>query len=479
MSRLPLRALAGALLVAMVLAGCKSGSSKPSPQAAAPSPTPDTQSVACCADGVDLSLARKALLLLIQRAYEKPTSDRLLSAAWDGLVAEAQRQKIRTTDAAKPSLTGSADADFKSFSDGFDAAVRAFRGQADVEQLNYAAISAMTDSLNDSHTTFLPPAVFTQTNQREAGNLGTTTGLRVENATDHPPLVLEVVPDSAAARAGVLPGDSVESVDGRLYSDFTGRGLSRALEAGADGSKLELDIRRAGSARARHVTVVRQTMALDLVHSTILPGNVGYIRIREFPTQVPIELQVKQALGDFDAANTGGVIVDLRGNPGGFVERLQAILSQFVGQTPLYYAVDRSGHDQAAQRSGARLLNQRLVVLVDSGSASSSEIFAAAVQEYHDGLVIGTPSCGCLMGAGIVPLEDRRSGIEVAVYAIETPVEKRQVEKKPIQPDSVVDPDARLLGAGRDPQVEAALQSLGVDAATAQSATQSVIASKP
>lgn len=474
------RGLAILLFVLLALAGCKNAR-PPTPassQPVVPSPTPDSAAVSCCAGGVDLGLVKRGMQLLITRSYEKPPSDRLLAAAWSGLVAEAQRQQLRLSGTAQPAFKGNADADFSSFSDGFDADVRAFRGQADVQQLNYAAIGAMADSLDDSHTTFLPPSVFNQTNQREAGNLGTTTGLRLEYATDHPPLVLEVVPDSAAARAGVLPGDGVESLDGRPYSQFTARSLSRALD-GPDGSKLLLELRRAGSARLRQVTVVRQTMALDLVHSTILPGNVGYVRIREFPTQVPIELQVKQALGDFDAAGTGGVIVDLRGDPGGFVERLQAVLSQFVGQSPLYYALDRTGREQAAQRSGPRLLNQKLVVLVDGGSASSSEIFAAAVQEYHDGLVVGTRSCGCLMGAGIFPIEEQRSGIEIAVYAIETPVQKRQVEKKPIQPDTVVDPDPRLLGAGRDPQVEAALQALGVDAATAQTATQAVIAAKP
>ncbi|HEY7294670.1 MAG TPA: S41 family peptidase, partial [Dehalococcoidia bacterium] len=302
-----------------------------------------------------------------------------------------------------------------------------------------------------------------------------TTGVRMERVTDRPPLVLEVVPGSAADRAGLQAGDSVLAIDGRKIASFTPREAGRALD-GPDGSTLLLDVRRPGRAD-RRITITRQTMPLDLVRSKQLPGNIGYIRIREFPTQVHIELQVKQALGDFDDQNTNGVIVDLRGNPGGALVDLQAVLSLFVSQNPLSYLTGPGGaRPMPIVRSGARFtFDQKLVVLVDDGSASSSELFASAVQQYHDGLVVGTKTCGCLMAAQFFPLADQQAGMEVAVQGVLSPVSQQPVEKVGITPDRSVEPDARALADGRDPQLEAALQALGVEASVARTANKALL----
>jgi carboxyl-terminal processing protease len=296
----------------------------------------------------------------------------------------------------------------------------------------------------------------------------------MERVTDQPPLVLEVVPGSAADRAGLRAGDAILAIDGRKIGSYSPREASRALD-GPDGSTLALDVRRPGRAD-RRITITRQTMALDLVHSTQLPGKIGYIRIREFPATVPIQLQVKQALGDFDDAQTNGVIVDLRGNPGGSLDDLQQVLSLFVSQSPLSYLVNAGGgRTLAIPRAGGRFsFDQKLVVLVDGGSASSSEMFAAAVQQYHDGLIVGAKTCGCLMAAQFFPLADK-AGMEIAVQGVLAPVSKQSVERVGITPDREVGPDPRALADGRDPQLEAALQALGVDATVARSANRTLL----
>lgn len=462
------------MLLVLLLAGiaCTSQRIPPAPAATrTPSGSP--------LGAVDFSAFESAYNLLLNRAVERPAPTALLNAAWDGLLSEAKQEGVQTDGVPRPTLSGERNAAL----DGFEAAAGKLtirRGASiDAVKLNYAAAAAMADSLGDSHTTFLAPDLFAIQNKREAGNLGTTTGMRMERVTERPPLVLEVVPNSAADRAGLQAGDSVLAIDGRKIGSYTPREASRALD-GPDGSTLSLDVRRPGRAD-RRVTITRQTMALDLVRSKELPGKVGYIRIREFPGTVPIQLQVKQALGDFDDAQTYGVIVDLRGNPGGSLGDLQEVLSLFVSQNPLSYLVNPgSSRPMPIPRANARFtFDQKLVVLVDGGSASSSELFASAVQQYHDGLIVGARTCGCLMAAQFFPLSDRQAGMEIAVQGVLSPVSQQSVEKVGITPDREVDADAPALAGGRDPQLEAALQALGVDAAVARTANKTLLQAEP
>jgi carboxyl-terminal processing protease len=428
---------------------------------------------------IDFSVFESAYNLLLNRAVERPAPPALLDAAWDGLLAEAKQEGVNTAGVPRPAFARDRNAGLQSFEDAFSRLTARHGASIDAVKLNYAAAAAMADSLGDSHTTFLPPDLFAIQNKREAGNLGTTTGIRMERVTDRPPLVLEVVPGSAADRAGLQAGDSVLAIDGRKIGSFTPREASRALD-GPDGSTLTLDVRRPGRAD-RRITITRQTMALDLVRSTQLPGNIGYIRIREFPATVPFQLQVKQALGDFDDTHTNGVIVDLRGNPGGSLDDLREVLSLFVSQSPLSYLVGAGSSRTMpiARASGRFTFDQKLVVLVDGGSASSSEMFAAAVQQYHDGLIVGAKTCGCLMAAQFFPLADRKAGLEVAVEGVLSPVSQQTVEKVGVTPDREVEPDARALAEGRDPQLEAALQALGVDAALARNANKTLLQAGP
>ncbi len=429
----------------------------------------------CCESGVDLTLTRAAMLALIQRAVERPVSSTLLPAAWQGLIAQAKKVGVHIGDDAAPRFTGDPKDDFAAFNDAFDKLIAGHYGAVDVTQLNYAAIDKMAQSLGDTHTSFLPPLQATLSQRREAGNLGTSTGIRLERVTERPPIVLEVDPDSAGTDAGVVPGDTVISLNGQQVQTFTPGQVRRTLE-GPDGSKLKLDIRHAGSARLQTVTLTRRTTSENLVHSAVLPGNVGYIRIREFPEQVPIQLQVRQALQDFDASQTDGVIVDLRGNPGGSTVVLQAILSEFVSQTPLAYSVAPGGGVEPMARVGPFNLHQRVVVLTDDGSASAAEIFAAAVQEYGDGLIVGAPTCGCLVEAEFVPFAGDKSQLEIGEARILTPVQQREIEKSPVLPDRPAAADPRLLSQGRDPQLEAALVSLGVSDGTARTALRAIVA---
>ena len=411
--------LAALALVSVLCMACKSSASSTPRSSTGGQQSP----VATTIDFGELSAAYLALLNL---AIEQPTSNQLLNAAWDGLIGEARKQGLNAA-ARRPTFRGDPRGDFTTFTTAFNRLAAAAPRPLDGTQLNYAAVDAMARSLHDSHTTFLPPDAFNRYNRREAGNLGTTTGFQLERTKAHPPLVLEVIPGSAADVAGLKAGDTVTAVNGRPVLSYDLDVLSRTLE-GPDGSKLELDIRRAGSARSQRLTVVRRTIALDTVAGKVLAGNVGYLRIRQFPSAQFVILQVQQALADFAYASTRGIIVDLRDNPGGAVNVLLPVAGQFVSQSPIAYTVGRDGVPKPLQRAGPFNLHQRVVVLVDAGSASSAEIMAGAIQEYGDGLVLGVRTCGCLLDAFISQLPDGKSGLEVGVARVLTPVRKLNVE---------------------------------------------------
>ena len=127
-------------------------------------------------------------------------------------------------------------------------------------------------------------------------------------------------------------------------------------------------------------------------------------------------------------------------------------------------------------RIGPFNLHQRVVVLTDDGSASAAEIFAAAVQEDGDGLIVGAPTCGCLVEAEFVTIDGDKSQLEIGEARILTPVQRREIEKNPVLPDRSVAADPRLLSQGRDPQLEGALVSLGVSDATARTALRAIVA---
>jgi carboxyl-terminal processing protease len=439
----------------LLLAACgKSGHRASSPQGRVAAGQP--------VGTIDFAQLHQAEDDLLQYALERPVDSLLLHGAWFGLVREAKREGIGDGTAQPPLFTGKAAADNSAFDDAF-AALRTTRSTTpDPSALNGAAINAMTMSLNDTHTAYLPPGTFDQANNELNGRPTSETGLRLEPQGQGALLVVEVLPGSPAERAGLLPGDSVVAIDGQPVGTLDIRQRQDLVETGKDGTKLSFDIRRPGYARVRTFTLTRQATPVDLISVTTLPGDVGYIRLRVFATGAAVETRVRDALAQFQQEGTRGVVFDLRGDPGGSLQTLDVILSRFVDHSPLLYQQQRGGRPQPVPRiSSTPAFGQPYVVLVDGGSASSSEVFAAAVQEYHTGTVLGTPTCGCIVGALFFSLVGG-AGIEIGVARVLSPVTMTDHEHNPIQPDALIPPDPAALRDGRDNQLEAALQILGV-----------------
>ena len=451
MKRLPPLLLVAALLIA----GCGKGpphAAQPQGRIAAGQPV----------GAVDFGQLHQAEGDLLQYALERPNATQLLTAAWGGLLAEAKSEGIGDGTASPPAFGGTTATDNSAFDDAFAALKTTRRTTPDEAALNGAAIDAMTKSLNDTHTAYLPPDTFAQATNELNGRPTSETGLSLEPQGKGSLLVVEVLPNSPAERAGILPGDSVIAIDGKAVGALDIRQRQMLVDDGKDGTKLSFDIRRPGYARVRTFTLTRQATPVDLIAATTLPGNVGYIRLRVFATGTALIARVRDELTRFQQEQTRGVVVDLRGDPGGSLQTLDIILSRFVARSPLLYQQQRGGRPQPVPRiTSAPAITQPFVVLVDGGSASSSEVFAAAVEEYHAGTVLGTPTCGCIVGALFFSLQGG-AGMEIGVAKVLSPVTMTDHEHNPIQPTVLVPPDPAALRDGRDNQLEAALEQLGV-----------------
>jgi carboxyl-terminal processing protease len=419
-------------------------------------------------DFTELHMAERQLLTY---AYERPAAAALLNAAWSGLVKEAAAEGIGDGTAKPPRFNGDVTIDNTNFDDAFAALKTTQPATPNVSALSGAAITTMTSSLHDTHTGYLPPETFERTTAELNGRPTSETGLRLQALGRNALLVLEVETASPAERAGVLPGDAIVGINGTSIAGYDRRARNDLVSGGQDGSKLMLDVRRPGYARVRTLTLTRQATPIDLLAIAMLPGDVGYIRLRVFASSSAVVTQIAEALARFEQQGARGVVLDLRGDPGGSVQTMVSLLSHFVGQSPLAYTKTPTRMQPVPRVTGVAATKLPFVVLVDSGSASSSEAFAQAVQDYHAGTVLGAATCGCLVGAQFYPLDGGKAGIEIGLEHVLSPVTKTDHEHNPIKPDIAVPLDPVSLRDGRDNQLEAALEQLGVPAATAQIAT--------
>ncbi len=246
-----------------------------------------------------------------------------------------------------------------------------------------------------------------------------------------------VFPGAPAAQAGVQEGDQLEAVDGRETRRLELRELSQLLR-GEAGQPVTLSIRRGGM--PIDLTVVRARFAVPPLTSRVLPEGVCYLRLSTFPVAFAIGPSGRTIAQDLDTALEGceqagarGWIMDLRGNGGG--SGLSQVAGRFLDAGPILVERDRAGgrYEQAA--SGHLFRVQRpLVVMIDGGSASASEAFASAVQEYRRGVVVGQRSAGALNTANVLPLP-LDAGMEVAIREVFSGVHEQVIDGVGVAPD--------------------------------------------
>ena len=333
----------------------------------------------------------------------------------------------------------------------------------DPDLLAEAAVVGMLEALDDRYTSYISPSTFKIDQQGFQGNFG-GIGAQVEASPDRRGVIItRPLPNTPAERAGIRAGDRILAVDG---VDALGWSVLEAVNKirGEKGTPVTLTVEHVGSLDPVDITIIRDTIDDPSVMIIDVPDTkYGRIRISQFTAQTSREL--RQGVQKLIDNGTEGIILDLRGNPGGLLSATVDVASEFLTDGLVTYEVDSRGKkDEWKVKKGGNFPKIPMVTLVDNFSASGSEVLAGALQDQGRSVVIGTNT----FGKGSVNLLRGLSnggGVYLTIGHWFTP-NGRLIEEVGVEPDVIVEFDAEALGAnpqtneGGDPQVEAAIKQL-------------------
>jgi carboxyl-terminal processing protease len=204
--------------------------------------------------------------------------------------------------------------------------------------------------------------------------------------------------------------------------------------------------------------VERAAIHLQFVSDRVVQDDIGYVLLRGFPEPSVID-SIDKDIAEFQSEGVHGLVLDLRGNSGGRIDVGTRLLGQFLPNgSAVYEEIDRGGHDSTHATHGDTQYDLPLVVLVDGGTASMGEIFAAAIQEHHAATVLGTTTAGSVAAAQVFGLPDG-SGLQVTVFDILS-ADGTPLNKVGVTPDEIVAGDGGTVGSAQDPVLARAVDIL-------------------
>jgi carboxyl-terminal processing protease len=326
-----------------------------------------------------------------------------------------------------------------------------------------AAVIGMLDALDDRYTAYIPPSTFKIDQSGFQGNFG-GIGAQVAAAPDRNGVIItKPLPDTPAERSGIKAGDRILAVDGE---DATGWSVIEAVNKirGEIGTPVVLTVEHIGSLDPVDITIVRAKIDDPSVTPTTVPDTqYGRIRIRQFTAETAREVResVQQLIDD----GAKGIILDLRGNPGGLLSATVDVASEFLTEGLVTYEVDSRGQREDWKvKKGGKFPDIPLVTLIDNFSASGSEVLTGALQDHGRTVAIGTNTFGKGSVNLLRPLSNG-GGVYLTVGRWFTP-NGRVIEEIGIDPDVVVEAQEATAGSNPqtaefgDPQIEAAIKQL-------------------
>jgi len=328
----------------------------------------------------------------------------------------------------------------------------------DTREMIHGAIRGMVSTLGDRHTSFLEPSqatIFREDLEGEFGGIGATVGLTEDGSLR----VSKPLPGSPAEAAGLQSGDIILEVDGQAVR---GMDLVQAISLirGPRDTEVELLIQREGR-DAKLFSIRRQQITVPITEARELEEGIAYLALWECNGRAPAE--VEERLQELMEAGPKGLILDLRGNPGGFLYVAVDVASQFLDSGLILTERGTEGQETRHEaKPGGLATDVPLAVLVDAGTASAAEIIAGAIQDRARGIVIGSTT----FGKGSVQTTERLSdgsALQVTIRRWYTP-NGQEIHGRGLVPDIQVDLTEDDLASGRDPQLEKAtsyLQSTG------------------
>lgn len=317
------------------------------------------------------------------------------------------------------------------------------------------AIKGMMDSLGDQHSSYMDPDQYRQANVPLEGSyegIGAWVDATREYLT-----IMSPMPGSPAEEAGLLPGDQVIAIDGEDMTGIDGNLVIRKV-LGPAGTSVTLTIFREGESEPFDVTLKREKIIVPALEYEMLDGDIAYIKLFNFSEKATEDFVA--ALEELLAQEPVGLILDLRNNPGGERDSAVEITSQFVDEGVIMYQEYGDGsRDTFEAVKGGLAPDIPLVVLVNEGSASGSEIVAGAIQDHERGVLVGMVSFGKGSVQNWIPLADEQGLVRVTIARWLTPNE-RTIHELGVVPDFEIDYTQEDFENEIDPQLEKAIDLL-------------------
>ena len=319
----------------------------------------------------------------------------------------------------------------------------------------YVAIDTMVASLNDPYTKFLNPKEFLEETSSIKGSLkgiGIQIGMK-----DGKLMVIAPIEDTPAEKAGLLADDEIIAINGKSTKGIT---VDKAADQirGEEGTQVTLLIKRKGFEEPKSFTITRAEIEIKSVTQKVptdmkVPDDICYIRLSSFISRNAAK-EVREII--LNNPDKKSFILDLRSNPGGLLSNAIYISDMFLNGGDIVSTVDRDGYKETQKASGALLTTKPLVVLLNKGSASASEIFSGAMKDNKRAVLVGTQSFGKGLVQEINKLPNN-SGINITIQKYLTP-NGTDIHKKGITPDVVVELTDEQIKNKDDAQLKKAIE---------------------
>jgi carboxyl-terminal processing protease len=304
------------------------------------------------------------------------------------------------------------------------------RSNGQAANWEYRAIEGMVKSL-DGNSAFMPPHEFREMQEETRGSFG-GIGIRI-GVEDGQVVIAEPMDGTPASKAGLKQGDRIMKIDGQPTQGLTLQEAVRRMR-GPVGSRLVLGIVRSGGVEPEDVSLMRAKIELKTVEGQLLDGRIGYVKVRGFHETTLQEME--KALNRLTQQKMEGLVLDLRNNPGGLLSQSVKVCNLFVDEGLIVVSTEgrvRNQNSRFMANGGGQYRQYPLIVLINAGSASGSEIVAGALQDLQKATIIGTKSYGKGSVQTIFPLQDG-SGLRLTTAHYFTP-SGRNIDHVGIVPD--------------------------------------------
>ena len=333
-----------------------------------------------------------------------------------------------------------------------------YDGEIDDEKLLEGAMKGMAEALGDPYTVYMDKNEFNSFMESSQGSfygIGAQIGIRNNNVT-----IIAPIEGSPAEKAGIKAGDIILKIDDYEVTDLNTDTVVSKIK-GAKGESVRLTLKREGVEEPFEVTVVRAEIKTQSVKGEIIEDGIGYIQISSFSDE-EVSNKFTEKLNELKNAGMKKLILDLRGNPGGYLNECVKIASNFIPNGEVItYTIDKYNKKVVSNSVGGDAIGIPLVVLVDGGSASASEVVTGALRDYQAATIIGTTTFGKGIVQQLKVLPNDMGGLKVTTSKYYTP-KGENIHGTGITPDIIVEIQKEMTEKNYDrsidPQFKKALE---------------------